>query len=177
MNICIGRSGRVPDGYECEYEVGVRQHRIIRERRRGQKGLSVVYRKKWLFYLITGLIFVSFMHTGLLEEMAACRPRVPDRLRQQLIRPSEAPPSEYKFPDEAENLISTRLAEAGKQPGQGRHQHYRYFAIMADLYLLPDCAFRTAVRRFGTYMIKLWQEIDYIHCADGEKENASLNME
>ena len=141
--------------------------------------MSFVYKKKWLLYLITGLIFVSLLQTGLLEEMATRRPRVPDRACQQLVRPSEVPAPQYKFPDEAENLVLPRLMETGtgKQPGQGRYQLYRYLAVVADLYLLPDSVFRAVFRRFGVHVIKLWQEIDYIHCADGEKENASLIME
>lgn len=135
-----------------------------------------LYRKKWLLFLVIGLIFVSFMQTGLLEEMAARRPDVPGRWCQQLIRPSETPSPEYKFPDEAENLVLPRLLETGtgKQPGQGRYQLYRYLAVVTDLYLLPDAVFRAVVRRFGVHVIKLWQEVDYIHCADGEKENASV---
>lgn len=141
--------------------------------------MSVIYRRKWLLYLITGLVFASFMQTGLLEEMAACRPGASGVACQQLLRPSEEPSPEYRFPDQAEDLLAPRMRETGpgKQPGQGRYQLYRFLTVVADILLFPDLIFRMVVRRFGFRMIEVWQEISYIHRSDGEKENVLLNME
>ena len=59
-------------------------------------------------------------------------------------------------------------AVLGEQ-GQSRFQILRFLVEVYVLIVIPAVILHMALKRFGSHMIMLWQNIKYIHLVDGKK--------
>lgn len=81
-------------------------------------------------------------------------------------RPACALPEETP----ASTLARTTQSEAalGEQ-NQSRFQILRFLVEVSVLLMIPAVILHMALKRFGSHMIILWQNIKYIHLVDGKK--------
>lgn len=61
-----------------------------------------------------------------------------------------------------------------KEQRSGRGATVRFIAIVFVLFHAVRVVYRAAIRRYGKQLIRLWQNIVYIHQIDGKKGNGLL---
>lgn len=92
----------------------------------------------------------------------------------RLLRPATISAGDSNLPRGTDSISLTKKAEEDivtreqNQP-QTRTLLIRFLAIVFMLVLAVRVTYRILIRRYGCHMIKVWQNIIYIHQVDGKK--------
>lgn len=149
--------------------------------------MQSVKKHKWILFFLIGFMIISFFQflpqTDTLhlektsQNLKLAADILPDGGIEQyqtdwLMEPGIA---EHQACNVPENIPASAFARTTQsdavlgEQGQSRFQILRFLVEVYVLIVIPAVILHMALKRFGSHMIMLWQNIKYIHLVDGKK--------
>lgn len=140
--------------------------------------------KKWIFWLLTGLILLLFLPCSFLswnESLRHITLRDSGRYSSISSVQSEAPQNailsappqgiipECKLPEDALRVVAGSIRINNMAQGQDRYQAVRLLTVLLSILLAVCVSWQTVIEHVCSSADSLHQNIYYIHQADGKK--------